>query len=33
MTIRELGSDSRLPFAPAASSTAAMDAACPMQIV
>ena len=29
--IRELGSEKRLPFAPAASSTAANDAACPRQ--
>ena len=33
ITMREFGSENRLPFAPAASSTAAIDAACPMQIV
>ena len=33
MTMREFGSENRLPFVPAASSTAAIDAACPMQIV
>ena len=31
--MRELGSENRLPFAPAASSTAAIEAAWPMQIV
>ena len=31
--MRECGSAERLPFAPAASSRAAMLAACPMQIV
>ena len=31
--MRELGSENRLPLAPAASSTAAIDAAWPMQIV
>ena len=33
MTIRELGSENRLPLAPAASKTAAIDAAWPMQYV
>ena len=31
--MREFGSEKRLPLAPAASSTAAIDAACPMQYV
>ncbi len=31
--MRELGSETRLPLAPAASSTAAIDAAWPMQSV
>ena len=31
--MRELGSENRLPFVPAASSTAAIDAAWPMQYV
>ena len=31
--MREFGSEKRLPFAPAASSTAAIDAACPMHTV
>ena len=31
--MRELGSEKRLPLVPAASSTAAIDAAWPMQIV
>ena len=33
ISTREFGSAYRLPFLPAASSTAAIDAACPMQIV
>ena len=33
MTIRELGSENRFPFAPAASRTAAIEAAWPMQMV
>ena len=31
--MRELGRAKRLPLVPAASRTAAMDAACPMQMV
>jgi len=33
MRIREFGSEYRLPLAPAASKTAATEAACPMQVV
>ena len=31
--MRELGNENRFPLVPAASSTAAIDAACPMQVV